>query len=250
MTVWNSDMILQKKITLVVLFAIMASFLLVYSESTNSIQAATKVSAEQLQIQSIESSYKKNVNSTISKINSVFDETEKLGLRTLTDDVPIQNTVNDLQLMETSLSEIPTLFDNDTIPRKYQTSHQQLIKGVDHLQQSVTLLKTSFEKFNTLENPRIPSFYISTLLGGDETQLTSIYMVLLINEKDQNKIEDARNLYVDSLSEASIMRDNLDDFFIQYDVNLNTTSHQRFEKSLTYFGSTLSCGCNLPLVFP
>lgn len=192
--------------------------------------------------------YIKTINSTLSSIDSVMDDTEDLGADLILSGNSVEEVINDLRGLEEMAALRKKQIEETEAPQRFAKAHQHLIAALDHNAISLRLLVQTFEEFQQINGGKLPLFFVSYLLGADEqTQLPSFYSMLLMNKDEQERIKNARLLFNNSLLEKALMEEEMTKFKETAGINLDVASYIQSNANL-YFASSGGCAaCSLPI---
>jgi len=190
--------------------------------------------------------YIKKIYLTISNIESMSEKSSQLGLEILVSDYKISEVVSKIRELQNQLSEEKSNLDQLKIPSNFATAHPYLVKSLENMQNSNELLISAFEKFEEIRDGNLSMFMLTSFLGSDQTSLSPLYNVLLINQEEKLLIEEARELFADSIKESSAAKDNLDIFISKSGIDFGNVKLTESAKNFG-IGSGGCAACKLPL---
>jgi len=192
-----------------------------------------------------EDTYIKKIHLAISNIESMSEKSSQLGLEILVSDYKISEVVSKIRELQNQLSEEKSNLDQLNVPPKFATAHPYLVKSLENMQNSNELLIAAFQKFEEIRDGNLSMFMITSFLGSDQTSLSPLYNVLLINQEEKLLIEEARESFADSIKESSTAEDNLDIFILKSGIDFGNV---KLTESAKNFGIGGGCAaCKLPL---
>ena len=233
---------LRQRKTLILLFAPLATIPILFTYVVLQTPQSLLSDVSATSIQDEEVSYINQINSTIAKIESMSEKTSQFGSEVLVSDFKITDVVSNIRQLQNQLSEEKSNLEQLTVPPKFSAIHTYLVASIENMYNSNELLISAFEKFENVHNGSLPMFSITSFLGSDEPALRAHYTIWLISQEEKLLIEDARKLFVDSIKEASLARDNIDTFISQSGINFADVKLTESAKTFGRSGGCAACG--------
>jgi len=189
--------------------------------------------------------YRNQIAQVIYKIESISEKTSRFGSEVLISDFTVSEVVSEIENLQAQLREEKSRLEKMSVPSMYSDSHSYLIASIQDMYDSNELLISAFQKFENVNEGKLPMFMITSYLGSEATSLPQLYNMGQFNKEEKRLVESARNMFSDSIKEASSAKNNFNVFISKSGINAKDITLVESTKSFGRSGGCAACALTI-----
>jgi hypothetical protein len=189
--------------------------------------------------------YLNQIAQVVYKVESMSEKTSRFGSEVLISDFTVSEVVSEIEKLQAELGEEKLRLEELSVPSLYGDSHPYLVASIQDMYDSNELLMSAFQKFESVNEGKLPMFMITSYLGSEATSLPQLYNMGQINKEEKLLVESARNMFSESIKEASSVKNNFDIFISKSGINAKDVVLVESTKSFGRGGGCAACALTI-----